>query len=167
MARIVGQERIADVFGVAPKTIVEWQEAGFPIAKRGSPGISSEYETADCIAWYLQREKERAGVESAKDRLARLQGDKVERELRILDRELIRAEEIEPAISQFLLDLSNQVDQIADEYTDAIVAVAGDAHAIHQTLRNIAAEVKRTCASYEFSQGAGEASAEEDLQESS
>lgn len=26
--RIIGQERIAEVFGVTPKTIVEWQEQG-------------------------------------------------------------------------------------------------------------------------------------------
>ena len=42
---ISGQENIAAVFGVAPKTIVEWQEQGFPVAVRGRPGVPSEFET--------------------------------------------------------------------------------------------------------------------------
>lgn len=163
MARIIGQQAVAELFGVAPKTIVEWQEHGFPIARRGAPGIASEYESVDCIAWYLQREKERAGVESAKDRLARLQGDKVERELRILDRELIPAAEVEPAMTQFLTDLCSKLDQFADEHVDAVLAAAPDVHAVHQVLRDAAAEVKRTCATYEFRAGSDASGAEEDL----
>ena len=54
--RIIGQEQIADVFGVAPKTIVEWQGDGFPVALRGGPGVPSEYETETCIGWLVSRE---------------------------------------------------------------------------------------------------------------
>lgn len=167
MALIVGQEKIAEVFGVAPKTIVEWQAQGFPIARRGSPGVPSEYETADCIAWFTQRALDKAGVESAKDRLARLQGDKVERELRVMDRELIPAGEVEPAVAQFLTDLCSQLDQIPDEFCDAVIAAAAEPHAVHQVLRDIVAGVKQSCASYEFGDGAGASAAAEDLRDSS
>lgn len=78
MARIVGQERIADVFGVAPKTIVAWQDEGFPIAFRGSPGIPSEYESADCIRWYVEREVRKVQAETPNDRLARVKADAIE-----------------------------------------------------------------------------------------
>ena len=78
MARIVGQERIAEVFGVAPKTIVAWQEEGFPVAFRGSPGIPSEYESGDCIRWYVEREVRKVQAESPNDRLARVKADAIE-----------------------------------------------------------------------------------------
>lgn len=94
--RIVGQERIADVFGVAPKTIVEWQEAGFPIALRGGPGVPSEYESADCIRWLTDREVHKVQGESPRDRLFRLQGDAAELELSEKRGMLIPVDQVEP-----------------------------------------------------------------------
>ena len=95
--QIKGQEHIAEVFGVAPKTIVEWQAAGFPILKQGKRGVPSEYSTEDCIAWFVQRELDKAGIEGVRDRLARLQADEVE--MRIAEKRglLIPVEQIEPA----------------------------------------------------------------------
>lgn len=151
---IVGQEKIAEVFGVAPKTIVEWQEQGLPIAKRGSPGIPSEYRSEDCINWLVQRELDRTNGESQKDRLARLQGDKVERELRIMDRDLIEAKDLEPAIQQWLTDHCAEIDQMPEQWTDAIVAVAGDSIAVHQALKDIARKLKESAANYDFSTSA-------------
>lgn len=96
--RIVGQERIAEVFGVAPKTIVEWQDQGFPIAQRGSPGVPSEYETQACINWLVERELRKVQAEKPQDRLARVTADKIEMEN--LERRglLIKAELLEPKL---------------------------------------------------------------------
>lgn len=93
---IKGQEKIAEVFGVSAKTIVEWQEQGFPIAVHGKRGVASEYDSGACIAWYVNREVARAGAETPRDRLARLQGD--EAEMRIKERmgELVPVDEIAP-----------------------------------------------------------------------
>ncbi len=95
--KIRGQEKIAEIFGVSPKTIVEWQEQGFPVAARGQRGVASEYDSSACIAWYVERELAKAGAETPRDRLARLQGD--EAEMRIKERmgELVPVEKIEPA----------------------------------------------------------------------
>lgn len=76
--KITGQEQIAGLFGVAAKTIVEWQEAGFPIALRGSPGIPSEYESEACINWLVAREVRKACTETPSDRLARVKADQIE-----------------------------------------------------------------------------------------
>lgn len=94
--RLKGQEQIASMFGVAPKTITEWQVLGFPVAVQGGPGIPSEYETQPCIAWLVERELRKVRAESPKDRVLRLQGDKIEREMAIEARELIPAAEVEP-----------------------------------------------------------------------
>lgn len=98
MALIVGQERIAEVFGVAPKTIVAWQEEGFPIAQRGGPGIPSEYESADCIRWYVDREVKKVQAESPNDRLARVKADSIEMDNAERRGKLIPADLLEPKL---------------------------------------------------------------------
>ncbi len=147
---VQGQERIAEVFGVAPKTIVEWQEQGFPIAKRGGPGVASEYDSAACIAWYVSREVDKASGKSAKDRLSRLQGDKIERELQIMDRELIPSAEVEPAMHRFFVDMLSEMEQLPEAYCDTIAAMAGDSLAVHQALSEIVGRLKDFCATYRF-----------------
>ena len=98
MARIVGQERIADVFGVAPKTIVEWQEQGFPIAQRGGPGVASEYESAECIRWMVERELKKVQSETPNDRLARAKAESVEMDNAERRGLLVRADQLEPKL---------------------------------------------------------------------
>lgn len=94
--RIVGQEQVAEAFGVAPKTIVEWQALGMPIAVRGGPGIPNEYELADCIRWRVSTEVAKVQGENSKDRLARLQGDKLEMDMARERGLLVPADAIEP-----------------------------------------------------------------------
>lgn len=94
--RLKGQEQVAAMFGVAPKTITEWQVLGFPVAVQGGPGIPSEYDTQPCIAWLVERELRKVRAESPKDRVLRLQGDKIEREMAIDAGELIPAADVEP-----------------------------------------------------------------------
>ncbi|ABM37566.1 terminase small subunit [Polaromonas naphthalenivorans] len=94
--RIKGQEQIAALFGVAPKTITEWQVLGFPIAFQGGPGVPSEYDSPACITWMVGREVSKIRSETPKDRLSRLQGDKIERDMMRDDGLLIPASEIEP-----------------------------------------------------------------------
>jgi len=98
VGRVVGQERIADIFGVAPKTIVAWQEEGFPIAHRGSPGIPSEYESAECIRWLVDRELAKIRTESANDRLARVRADAIEMDNAERRGLLIPADMLEPKL---------------------------------------------------------------------
>lgn len=95
---IVGQERIADVFGVAPKTIVEWQEQGLPIALRGSPGIPSEYESQACINWLCDREIRKLQLESANDRLARVRADSIDMDNAERRKVLVPAADLEPRL---------------------------------------------------------------------
>lgn len=97
--RVIGQENIASVFGVAPKTIVEWQEQGFPVALRGKPGVPSEYESEVCIAWLVDREVKKVQSERPQDRLARVQADKIEMENATRRGVLIPADQLEPKLN--------------------------------------------------------------------
>lgn len=96
--RIVGQEQIADFLGVAPKTIVEWQEQGLPIEVRGGPHVPSEYDSVACISWMIDRALKKAGSERPQDREARLNGDLKEILLAEKRGTLISVQQIEPKL---------------------------------------------------------------------
>lgn len=95
---VIGQEDIADLFGVAPKTIVEWQESGFPVAVRGGPGVPSEYDSQACIAWLVGRELRKVQSEGPADRLARVKADAIEMDNAVKRQTLIPADRIEPRL---------------------------------------------------------------------
>lgn len=107
--RIIGQENIAGLFGVAPKTIGEWTEAGFPVAVQGGRGVPSEYEAADCVRWLVDREVRKVRSESPKDRLARLQGDQLEIDLAERRGTLIEAATVEPAMKAAIIAARERV----------------------------------------------------------
>lgn len=96
--RVSGQEGIAAVFGVSPKTINEWQEQGMPIAERGRPGVASQFESSACIEWYVRREVAKVQAETPSDRLARVKADAIEMDNAERRGLLIPADQLEPKI---------------------------------------------------------------------
>lgn len=96
--RIVGQENIASIFGVTPRTITEWQAGGMPVAVQGGPGVPGEYDSEVCILWLVEREVRKVQGENPKDRLARLQGDALEIDLAERRGKLIDAAAVEPVM---------------------------------------------------------------------
>lgn len=94
--RIVGQERIAEAFGVAPKTIVAWQGDGFPVAVQGARRLPNEYDLPACIEWLVKREVAKVQGERPQDRLARAQAIRVEIDIAEAQKRLIPADAVEP-----------------------------------------------------------------------
>lgn len=107
--RIITIHEIAKVFGVTPKTIGEWQGEGFPVAIRGERAIPSEFETAECIKWLVAREVRKVRGDAPKDRLHRLQGDDLEMKLAIARGELVRVDEVEPAIKAAIVTARERI----------------------------------------------------------
>lgn len=101
--RIISQASLGDMFGVTPKTIDEWQGQGLPIAVRGAPPRPSEYESADCIRWLVEREVTKVRSESPKDRLYSLQAEEVALRLAEKRGTMIPAAEIEPAMKAAMI----------------------------------------------------------------
>lgn len=96
--RVSSQQGIADMFGVSRETIDNWQQQGMPVAKRGGPGVPSEYESAACIDWLVTREVGKVQAEKPADRLARLKADEIELNLAERRGLLIPAEQLEPKL---------------------------------------------------------------------
>lgn len=108
--RIVGQTEIANIFGVTPRTITEWQAAGMPVAVQGGPGVPGEYDSAACIRWQVEREVRKVqGPEAPKDRLARLQGDDLEMKLAHQRGKLIDTATVEPAMRAAIVSARERI----------------------------------------------------------
>ena len=132
--RLKGQEHIAAAFGVAPKTITEWQVLGFPVAIQGGPGVPSEYDAPACIQWLVDREVRKVRAESPKDRLARLQGDKLEQELLKDSGRLIPADEVEPMWASAVLSAREFL--VGEPPRLASLAIGLDKPALEEMLRS-------------------------------
>lgn len=96
--QVIGQQGIAEMFGVSRETIDNWQQDGMPVEKRGGPGVPSEYDSVECINWLLSREVKKVQGEKPQDRLARVQADKIELELMEKRGLLLPADQIEPKL---------------------------------------------------------------------
>lgn len=96
--RIVSIQGIASMFEVSHQTIANWQDQGLPVALRGGPGVPSEYESAACIRWFVDREMRNAQAESPNNRLSRAKAEA--QEMANLQRrgELIPANMLEPKL---------------------------------------------------------------------
>ena len=99
------RSELAIVFGVSETTITKWTKDGMPREQaKGTAG--SVYSTGDCIRWFANREKSKlvASVDGSifdlnteRARLAHHQANKTALEEKVLNGELIPAEEIKKA----------------------------------------------------------------------
>jgi len=97
MGRIVNQRELAEVLDYSAKSISLWQRDGLPVLLETETGLDNQYDIAAVHRWLMAREIARKVGESEKDRLNRLQGDKLELEIAEKRALLIPTSEIEPA----------------------------------------------------------------------
>lgn len=60
---IVDKKTLCQIFGVSERALTDWTKEGMPIAKVGGRGKPNDYETVDVLAWYIQRETDKATTE--------------------------------------------------------------------------------------------------------
>lgn len=96
MGKVVNKAELEALLGVSHTTLTEWQEQGLPIEKRGERGQENKYDVPAVIRWMIDREVKKASRETQRDRLTRLQADRIEREELVAQGELVPAGEIEP-----------------------------------------------------------------------
>jgi terminase small subunit / prophage DNA-packing protein len=128
LGKIVNKAALSEIIGVSERTLTDWQRDGLPVVYAGERGESNQYDTEQVIAWMIAREVGKVQVESQKDRLSRLQGDKVELEIAEKRGLLIPVEQIEPAWTAMVASarsyLRSQPDRLAQllEVTDGVEA---------------------------------------------
>lgn len=102
MARIVNQRELSEITGVSQVSLWKWASEGMPVQRSGASGEENAYDTEAVIRWMIDREIAKLGSEDAKERLARLQGDKIEMELAVSRGDLVPASSIEPTWSSIV-----------------------------------------------------------------
>ena len=93
---IVNKSKLSVLVGVSEETLTRWQRLELPVIYRAERGYSNKYETADVIAWIIEHKVGKVRDETPKDRLTRLQGDKVELEITEKLNNLVPANEVKP-----------------------------------------------------------------------
>lgn len=96
--RIIGQQGIADLFGVSRETIDTWQQQGLPVAVRGGPGAPNEYDSEPCIRWRVERELQKVQPNTPANRLALAKAEAVEMDNAERRGQLIPAALLEPKL---------------------------------------------------------------------
>lgn len=125
MGRIVNQREMAEILDVSAKSVSLWQRDGLPIALETENGVENQYDTGAVIRWYVAREVAKGANETEKDRLNRLQGDKIELEIAEKRRELIPASEIEPAWAGMILAAREALLSIPDRIAPLLAHLDG------------------------------------------
>ena len=69
----VNKKTLAQILGVTERSLTQWLKEDPPLPRQGT-----EYETKDVINWYTRREVNKVMVETPKDRLDRIKGDREE-----------------------------------------------------------------------------------------
>ena len=125
---IVNKSALSGIVCVSEATLTEWQKLGLPMVYHAGRGGSNQYDTGQVIDWMIEREVSKLRDESPKDRLSRLQGDKVEIEIAEKLKELVPVSEIEPTwlamVASAKSYLRSQPDRLVQllEVTDGIEA---------------------------------------------
>ena len=126
MGKVVNQAELAEVLGKSAVTIWEWQEQGLPIKKQGAGREGYEFDTAEVIAWMVNRELVRAGKgEKASEREARLRGDVLELELAEKRDVLVPFTEVQPVWEGRVLAAAAYMRARASHLAGELEATAG------------------------------------------
>ena len=122
---IVNKANLSILLGVSEETLTRWQSLGLPIAYRAERGLSHQYDTAKVIAWMIQRKVKKVEDETQKDRLTRLQGDKIEIEIEEKLSNLIPVDEIKPCWDAMVASAKAFLDQQPERIVRLIEATEG------------------------------------------
>lgn len=90
----VNKRALSELLLVSERSLTEWQQKDMPVAVSAGRGASNEYSPAEVLAWLLVRAND-TSRESAKDRLDRLRGDQLEREMLKEDDVLVMPEDLD------------------------------------------------------------------------
>ena len=122
---IVNKSKLSVLVGVSEETLTRWQKLGLPIAYRAERGYSHQYETGDVIAWIIEHKVGKVRDETPKDRLSRLQGDKVEIEIAEKLDNLVPANEVKPAWDAMVTSARAYLQPQADRIAQLVEATEG------------------------------------------
>ena len=147
----VNQGQLSEIVGVSAVTLTEWQKESppLPMRARKTNGLANEYDTVEVIRWMVQREMNRAKIETPQDRLARVKADREELGLKRDQGILIDAAELAPLMDRYVSDVSNTLAGLPESYSPLLEQV-GTPEGRFQLLRQMVIDVQKVIGDYEF-----------------
>lgn len=127
---LLTRAQLATALRVHRQTVTKWEQAGMPVASRGSKGRASHYREADVRAWIQARDesaKETGGaVDLVRDRARRerAQATLAEQTFQMRSRELLPRAEVERAWESEIVAVRAKLLQIAPTYADRVYQAA-------------------------------------------
>jgi phage terminase Nu1 subunit (DNA packaging protein) len=94
--RIEGIAALCDFFGCSHQAVANWRAEGMPVLEAGGANRPSIFDSVAVHEWLLQRAVTKVKPEDQRERLARLQGDKVAMEIAEQQKLLIPTAAVEP-----------------------------------------------------------------------
>lgn len=127
---IVNKRQLSEILGVSEETLSTWQANGMPVKTLGSQGISGEYEPSVVIRWWMDRELDKVRSEQPRDRLARVQAERIEMDMAREREDLVPADEIAPVWHGHVVAARQAMLALPTEHAPRIRAAANDDAAI-------------------------------------
>lgn len=140
---IVNREQLAELMGVHPDTIHEWQRAGMPVIARGRRGRASKFNGPACVAWWNERRGRLTPLEAAQVRRLTAGAQLTELAIDRMAAGLVKAEEADAAFDSYCLAWQAMVRRL---HTRAVAALPGrvDAAGLQQLCEALVADIEKT-----------------------
>lgn len=132
----VNRAVLSEILGVSEAGLTSWADQGMPVRRDGR-GTEWDADPADCVAWMLQRERDRIAatgpVSEQRARLLRAQADRAELEARQRAGELVVALDVEREVGGAMRTVRDRVLVVPDRISPILVS-ATDAASVHAIL---------------------------------
>lgn len=119
---LVNKKELAPILGVSERTLTEWQDQGMPIEVVGGRGFENTYDTVKVIEWRIQRTVAGAARETGREKLERLQAEKLEIEIGRQTGEVVLASEIESRWTDAVVGARGEMLNLAHRLKDKVDA---------------------------------------------
>lgn len=116
---------LSEILGVSEAGLTTWADQGMPVRRDGR-GTEWDADPADCVAWMMQRERDRVAatgpVSEQRARLLRAQADRAELDARQRAGELVLARDVDRELGRALRMLRDRILGVPDRCAPILAA---------------------------------------------
>jgi phage terminase Nu1 subunit (DNA packaging protein) len=108
MGEIVNKVKLSKIVGRTTQAIDKWEKEGMPVVQKSGKGRPNKYDTVEVIDWLINNRAGNIDYNKERARLTKLQADRQEVELQIIEKELLKANDVATEWSKLLSDIKNR-----------------------------------------------------------
>jgi phage terminase Nu1 subunit (DNA packaging protein) len=147
MGEIVNKTKLSKVVGRTTQAIDKWEKEGLPVEQKSGKGRPNKYDTEKVIDWLINNRAGNIDYNRERARLTKLQADRQEVELQIIEKELLKADEVASEWSKLLSDVKNRFLSLPSRAT-ALLQGVETPNETKKILDNLTREILQDLANY-------------------